>query len=300
MIDATRVRWRIGRWLGPSLLGLAGVVAAGRASQDAQDHGMPGKPPADRLARVAVVGASVSDGFALQSDMARVLDEAITSTHRPPVNHSDSMLFFEPGAKGMAQLDAVGQAQPPPTLVVGIDFLFWFGYGDVDIDGRAMRTREQRVANVDRVLKRLEGLGVPVAVGDFPDMSPAVGLMLRQSQVPDPDTLQALNERLRDWAQGRDDILILPLAQSVLDVRSDAAFAIGDDRWPAGQASKLLQLDRLHPTLPGMVALGAVCTHGLVVAEWAQPSAFLSAADVLVKLQPAPRPAGVGSGAGDD
>jgi len=108
---------------------------------------------------------------------------------------------------------------------------------------------------MEKGLELLEQVECPVLVGDYPDMSPAIGLMLSASQMPKPETLKALNERLSVWAAARPNVSVFPLAKLVDQMRSEGTFTVGGHRWPAGSARSLMQRDRLHPTAQGLIAL---------------------------------------------
>ncbi|MCP3902615.1 MAG: hypothetical protein GY715_03180 [Planctomycetes bacterium] len=217
------------------------------------------------LDRVAVVGASASSGFGARVDLQRgatvtrskadfatVLDALLTPEHERVTGHA-SMLFFRNPTKAGPSL--LGKAlQTEPTLVVGVDFLFWFGYGHGS-RSHPVRSESQRLEFLEVGLTLLEEVRCPLIVGDFPDMSPAIGLMLSRSQVPNTETLDALNERLRSWAASRPNVVVLPLADLLERMRSDHAFTVGGHRWPEGSATKLMQRDQLHPTALGLIAL---------------------------------------------
>ena len=49
------------------------------------------------------------------------------------------------------------------SLIVAIDFLFWFGYG-------AGKDAEGRMASLEQGLDLLEGLMGPILLGDLPDV----------------------------------------------------------------------------------------------------------------------------------
>ena len=70
-------------------------------------------------------------------------------------------------------------------LVVGVDFLFWFCYGEGSTDaGRAQR--------FETGLKLLEQIPCPLVVGDIPDASSATNTgILSIAQVPSGEFLPA-------------------------------------------------------------------------------------------------------------
>ena len=87
------------------------------------------------FARMAVLGASVSAGFGLEietgapTSLADVLDAAATAEHDPVLNGADLLFFVIP--EEVAAKSVAKALEARATLVVAVDFLFWFGYGEV-------------------------------------------------------------------------------------------------------------------------------------------------------------------------
>jgi len=247
-----------------------------------------GRAPLDR---VVLLGASATAGFRARIDVpydkgvTRVdpdFGDVLSATIRRPgtvvSTHSDLFFFSNPMAIGARLVELT--LRDAPTLVVGIDFVFWYGYGTRDRTGNGIDGPAARLDLLDEGLKQLDRFECPVFVGDFPDMSAAVGRMLSAAQMPKADTLDALNRRLREWAGEKSNVTVVPLAQLSRDMRMDKGFAIGERQWPAGSTASLLQRDRLHPTADGLV------TMGRLVAEIAITGSLAIAADEF-ELDPA-------------
>jgi hypothetical protein len=219
-----------------------------------------------------VLGASLSHGYGLEREVgARVrfsdLIEASLCTEHEPVQPRTSLVFFaDPLPTGQAMV-AAGKAVDP-TLVVGIDYLFWFGYG-------AFKTEDDRMAMLDRGLALLETFSCPVLVGDLPDVRDASGDpssgrgrgLLAPEQVPGPESLKNLNERLRGWANTRKNVVVVPLADLVARLHSGKDVEIHGNRWSGEALGGLIQKDRLHPTLQGAIALWLGAIDALVAAR---------------------------------
>ncbi len=174
--------------------------------------------PTQPFDRIALIGASVTWGFGNQIeipletythhepvDLADIIDVMILKDHEIVVSGGDVAFFRTPRTSG-ARL-AAEAAEAEPTLVLALDFLFWYGYGNRGTDLKSHTGADSRLAMLERGLKELDRFTCPVVVFDFPDMSPAIGIMLSSSQVPTPDELAALNTRLRDWAAERDNVV---------------------------------------------------------------------------------------------
>ena len=101
----------------------------------------------------------------------------------------------------------------------------------------------------------MERLECPIIIGDLPDMSAAVGLMLGASQMPDSAILTQLNERIAAWAAERSHVTVFPLAKLVRAMANRESFTIGSHEWSAERSGATIQADQLHPTVLGLVAL---------------------------------------------
>lgn len=226
----------------------------------------PDAPTSRECDRIALIGASVTWGagnfvpIPLEThihnepvDLADVLGSTLTCDHEIVVSGGDLGFFRAPMGRGAEQAAAAEAAEP--TLVLALDFLFWYGYGYRGADGTPHDGTASRLALLERGLKELDRFDCPVLVFDFPDMSPAADIILSRSQIPSPDARAALNARLAEWAGERDNVRILPLADTVEAIRADKGFTIDDLAWPAGSADRFILPDRLHPTTEGTIAL---------------------------------------------
>lgn len=216
--------------------------------------------PVHPLHQVVVLGASVTMGMDLGTDVADVLEETILREHDPVLADHDFRFFLRPLEIATEQVEFALGADA--SLVVGVDFLFWFGYGDLGVEPE--HATDARLALLERGLALLDRIAAPLVVGDFPDMSEAIGKMLRREQVPDAAALERLNARLAAWARERGDVIVLPLSRVIADMRSDRPLTIGRQDWPAGSSDLLLQPDRLHPTLEGLAAVTHLVAERLV------------------------------------
>lgn len=213
-------------------------------------------PTSSVLARVDVIGASASAGFGLPGiGLAEALDEAIVVVHEPVRGLAEPMFFLAPGPSAARQVRAARER--PASLVVAVDFLFWFGYGLV-------LEEEDRLELLERGLALLDGFDCPIVVGTVPEMREAIGKMLLAAQVPEPATLARIDERIRAWADARDDVVVLPLPELVARLREGRPFVIGGRPWPTDPEVDLLLPDELHPTVDGLAALSSQVAELLV------------------------------------
>jgi hypothetical protein len=248
-------------WLCALLLALSGFGCRAGARQSAA------KPP---WARTVVVGASASAGFTSSSPLGspdlrlnHYLDATLVSAHEPVTNLASVAFFLQPDASGETQVARALQAQP--TMIVGLDFLFWFCYGQGGEEGARLR-------HLDQGLKLLEPVHCLLVLGDIPDASGASRQMLSASMIPSAQEIAAANRRLSEWAAARKNVIIVPLSKLMKAVATDQSFTVHGYTLPAGQTRALLQSDGLHPSASGCAMLAVAIMDALVTARPALPA----------------------------
>ena len=201
--------------------------------------------------RIVVIGASASAGFNTGREagktvnIAKVIEAMLRAEHDKVVNVSSGFFFMNPRWMGTQSIRRVVEVKA--TLVVAIDFLFWFGYGS--------KSEEKRMEDLDVALEYLSELKCLVLLSRIPDMKASVGKMLSARQVPKPSTLKKLNARIDAWSVGRKNIIMVPVARFIDDLRAGKRIEVAEISYPAGSIRKLLQRDELHPTLEGLAAV---------------------------------------------
>ncbi|MBI4880417.1 MAG: hypothetical protein HY812_12280 [Planctomycetes bacterium] len=251
------------------------LVAAARQEEPAE---APAAVPA--LERIALIGASVTDGFLLPAEvdamvtLADVVRAACVPEVEAPFRKS-TMLFFRNPVDYGTRYARAARAQDP-TLLIAIDFLFWFGYGFIVEE-------EDRLQQLEEGLALLGEFSCPVLVGDFPDMMPAaregVGIhgapMISEWQVPQKETLARLNARLQEWADARKNVHVVKLSRFYERLRAGEGVEVRGCSWPEGCMKSLMDKDLLHPTFEGAIAMTLLALDVLVQADPAVPeSAF--------------------------
>ncbi len=222
------------------------------------------------FSRTVVIGASASDGFGLSVrehgakpgdgvsvSLADILRVGLNGRH-PVEGYASSMVFVNPGPILAGEMDRA--LRQSPSIVIGIDYLFWYVYGTKDAAGEPMRSADQRLANLERGLAQLDralSRGIPVIVGDIPDMKAAIGKMLSRAQVPDPATLDAVNARIGEWAQSRPGARVFGLRESVMSINTNGSMRAGGTDWSVDDHGPLLLRDELHPSFAGLVAVAS-------------------------------------------
>ena len=213
---------------------------------------------------IEILGASVSAGFVdprPRPDGARngtvnlawLLERAVDREGLRWVQRASVASFLDPVRVGTRQVERA--LKDRPTLVIAVDFMFWFGYGNVARPG-AEDEAKQRLALQSKGLALLARFDCPVLVGDYPDMRRADPRMLPPGAVPSVPVLVELNDGLRQWATARKNVHLFPLARLVTGMQGKGEpleLATGALHAPP---ETLLQGDRLHPTRLGMALLG--------------------------------------------
>jgi hypothetical protein len=254
----------------------------------------PAAPPAtpEVLKRPAVIGASMSAGFGLQReakrplDLADVLGEVLLVATEHPLDGASSGLFLDPERISREKVDELLAEEP--TVLFGVDFLFWFAYG-------RKTTEEQHLARFERGLALLDRFPCPLVLGDLPDMSIALDApvkMISASQVPEKAILARLNARLAEWAAERPRVCLVPLSSFVARVVAGERLELRGNTWEDA-VDRLLLRDHLHPTLEGTVGVALLALDALDRAR-ADVTPEMIAWDVqaaVAHLVPAPAPA---------
>ncbi|MGI9432337.1 MAG: hypothetical protein ACR2PQ_08995, partial [Myxococcota bacterium] len=183
----------------------------------------PVASPAQRAARVGVLGASASAGAGTALPLAAYLSATLPPESQV-FDHTDPDLARSPRARGENAIHALERDEP--TLVVAVDFVFWFAHSV-----RLSRARRDAVAQALGLLDRFE---CPLVVGDLPSL--ATNEIPAETR-PGPTELAALNAEIRAWAAERENVEVLSLS-GAQTLQAD---------W--------LQSDGLHPNSAGLEEL---------------------------------------------
>jgi hypothetical protein len=246
-------------------------------------------------ARIVVIGASVSHGFTgaepfggpqtKELALDRYLDAALLAPHEPARNLANAMFFMLPDDMGHTQIRQA--LTNHATLVIGIDFLFWFCYGHGETD-------QDRMGHFEKGLTLLESVKCPLIIGDIPDASAAVNRMISLREMPSPKVRTAANRRLREWAARHKQVTVVPLAEFMRVVTANKALTVHGHDFAGGTTRALLQRDRLHPSPRGCAVLAVSILDAFLAARpgldasqvrW-DPDEVLRAAGSL-RIQPA-------------
>ena len=232
----------------------------------------------DLLQKVTVIGASVSAGMGAQlvwndGDTARiqplvfadVIDATIRTSHRPVRSHASSYFFSD--ADQFGEKFITQTLKDDPTLVIGLDFLFWFTYGTYFPSENA-DTMTQRLNDLQKGLDLAGKIHCPMVLGDIPDMHGAAEWMLPDYAIPPEDELKAINKRIHQWADKHENVIILPLAEMQRKIKNKQEIRVGENTWAGENVGQLLLADGLHPSGEGQIALGQLVFQTLLDSDW--------------------------------
>jgi len=224
------------------------------------------------IERVAVTGASVTAGYGLITppikgnfggypiNLKHIVDAMILAPHEEVAYFGDSMFFAHPVVSGKEIIEKISAYDP--TLIIAVDYLFWFAYGDVGLSGE-----EYRIKKFNEGLSCLENVKSDLLIGNIPDVHKAIGRVLSASHVPTVETIQKMNRMLNSWVLLHQNVTVLDVYTLYGALLNDAAIKTDTFTWPAGSQEKLLQKDMLHMTLEGTVAASLVVADAIGLEE---------------------------------
>lgn len=260
--------------LGVSLLAAPLPAQKASVSTPATATQVVGKAPRPLLSQVVVIGASLSNGFASGLKLASALDPGIAIEHERVRDYSTSAFFMNPRRFGKQVMDRA--LKKDPTLLVALDYTFWYGYGYVyprDVadntglrptkEELAKKTLEMRLAKFEVGLSQLDRYDGPLVLGNLPDMTGADPKMLSRNQIPTRPELDALNKRLMEWVEARrkkgKKTMLFSLRDMVSEMKANElmlpATPDGKHQARALTGKEVMTWDKLHPSKVGVVLL---------------------------------------------
>ncbi len=216
------------------------------------------------LSRVAFIGASVSAGFGNAQELKvgrsiklggffqQMLGADLGSSQI--YDYGSSQLFVDPLGLGKQQVEEASKQKP--TLVIGIDYLFWYAFGYPRI-GNPRRMEGLRMG-----LKRLDEFDCHLIVGDLPNVdhalrgkSPLRGgyPILRPGQIPSEVERLAMNKLIHEWASKKSNVKVFPLADLMKQMVGGKEMTLRGNTWKVEKLDQILQSDLLHPKVRGFV-----------------------------------------------
>ncbi len=215
--------------------------------------------------RVVFIGASASSGTGLGPgvSLAGEFENSLAVHYDAVSDHSKSEFFRKTTRERKEIVDEA--LTRDPTLVVAVDFLFWFANG-------MPATEAVRLSAVDEGLRLLDRFGCPVVVGTIPDVRhAATQTPFLKLIVPDEQTLRRANEELVRWATARPHVVLMPLAEAVRCQARGDSLVIAGVSYPTKDT---LQKDMLHPNQEGLRLLNRLLVQSLIESGLSRASDF--------------------------
>ena len=236
------------------------------------------------LDRVVILGASVSAGAGTATELEVRRDvglgtflaatwSASPETPPAPTDLGSVYFFMDPRERGAKQVEEAREAEP--TVVVALDFLFWYVFGE-------RTTRDPRRARgLEEGLRALETLECPIVLGDLPNIEHALtgagpfgAPLVHRGMFPTERERRAMNERVSEWAEKREQVAIVPLSDLVAHMKDGGTVELRGSSWTIEEIGDALQKDRLHPTVLGTCWVALHVAEALVELELAAPERF--------------------------
>ncbi len=236
------IRLWVGAFVLPAILLLSSWAKDNSLAMVADSH--ESKP-----VHLAIIGASISAGLFSGTSMAQVLEAAIGQPKRI-TDRSATWFYSDP--PGYAKRMIRQLQQDRPSIVLALDYLFWFGYGP--------KTFGYRKKQIQQALELLDTLKCRVIVGDLPALS--ASMLLRQKEIPSTKELQDLNKLIRKWGIRNPRATIFPLAALTRSVQNRQRIEINASPWRFNK-QQMLQFDGLHLTRNGLIAVTAIVLEEL-------------------------------------
>jgi hypothetical protein len=208
------------------------------------------REPQKLLTRVAVIGASVADGKGLETEVgartafAELVHASLRSAHENPIDLAAPRAWIQFDSN-LRQWTA-GAVARKATLVIAPDVLWW----------AAIAPAAEREGRISRSLSALERIDVPLLLGDLPDMAHLATALktdfsLSVGQLPTPEELLALRQRLEGWSKPRGNVVLVPLARWHAAALAGQRIELRGNAFAAEESRRLVQTDRFHPSLDG-------------------------------------------------
>ncbi len=180
---------------------------------------------------------------------------------------ANMMFFSKPKVRGQETLDEA--LASPRRVVLALDYLFWFCYGDTaEEDGisRLALLQNEGIPRLEQLWADLPaGTSAPfVLVGTLPDVRNST--VLGASQLPSDEELIALNEAIVAWADQHPHVLIVPFADRFAALQEGGEAQIGQRTFTQSDLPKLMLSDKLHPSTQGAALIAALCLEAVAAA----------------------------------
>ena len=236
------------------------------------------------LSKVRLMGASVTAGFGNADELKTGRNVPLTTFFQAclaeknagiDLNGKGSNAFF--GAPQLTGAQQAARARAAnPTLVIALDYLFWYGAG-VNSD-----KKPRRMKGIEMGLKELEAFTCPLVIGTIPNVrhalqgkSPFGGPIISPWQIPSDEERLAMNLRIREWAAVREQVKVVDLERFFFSIVQSEPIKMRGQTWTISSMASVLQGDLLHPNLDGTVMTAIAVADKVAELEGASADDFV-------------------------
>jgi hypothetical protein len=214
------------------------------------------------VSNVQFIGASITAGFGNAKELklgsntplAKFLGAAWADRNQGAkfAGAGSNGFFLTPQTTGSSQVAKALASSP--TLVIALDFLFWYGFGNVQ------PSTPRRAAGLAQGLKELEAFECPLIIGTLPNVDHALkgvgpmgGPVIFPSQIPTESARKAMNETILAWAAAREHVQVVDVEGILASLVAGEALTLRGQTQKSPGLTSSLQKDLLHLNLEGYV-----------------------------------------------
>ncbi len=265
------------------------AITSPAAAASSQETASATAEPARRevtplVSNVRLIGASITAGFGNAAELKLGRNTPLSkflaaawADHNQGAKFAGggSNAFFRwPQTTGASQVRSARAAAP--TLVIALDFLFWYGFGNV----RAKTPR--RTEGVAQGLKELEAFECPVVIGTIPNVDHALngvgplgGPVIFRSQFPTEPERAAMNAMIIEWAGERDHVQVVDVDGIFRSIVEGKPLTLRGQTQEKVGLSSAVQEDLLHLNLDGYVWTAMALCDAVAKLEGADEGDFV-------------------------
>ena len=246
-----------------SLVALASSNARIALQENGSTAGITAGTTADRqlnplLSNIRFIGASITAGYGNASELKLGINAPLAQIMRAALaDHSQgatlegsgsNFFFHSPQTTGSGQVAKAVAASP--TLVVALDFLFWYGFGHERYD------KPRRAEGLEQGLDELVKFECPLIIGTFPSIDHALqgvgplgGPVISEYQLPSEAERIEMNRRILSWAAERDHVQVVDVDGMFRSIVAGETFQVHGEEVRMKGLRDAFQEDLLHLSL---------------------------------------------------
>ena len=261
-----------------------GALQETKPVADSSTEPTTGLEPTPLVSNVQLIGASITAGYGnavelklgVNSPLAKFLPMAWADHNQGAKFQGNGSNFFfrNPQSTGRAQVAKAKAASP--TLVIALDFLFWYGFGNQRF------ATPRRAEGLEQGLKELEAFACPIIIGTLPNIDHAMkgvgplgGPVVARSQFPTEAERVAMNERIVSWAAERDHVQVVDVDGMFRSIVAGETLTLRGQEVKMESLRDAFQKDFLHLSLTAHVWTAIAICDAVAKLEGASDADFV-------------------------